>query len=101
MAEILKKIGEIEVLCNPHNPGGSDEGSLKLDIARNGMFYLVANAGTDAYGNPKCEVFETIDSPEFKSIHGFCHGLVQVIGSLIVERDALAAQLASAVRTKE
>lgn len=92
--EVLKKIGEIDVPRNPRYP----EGSIKLDIAKNGMFYLVENAGTDAYGNPKCEVFETVDSAEIKSIHGFCHGLVQVIGSLIVERDALAAQLASAVR---
>jgi hypothetical protein len=101
MPEILKKIGEIDVLRNPRNPDDSNEGSIKLDIARNGMFYLVANAGKDAYGNPKCEVFDTVDSTEFRSIHGFCDGLVQVIGSLIIERDSLASQLASAVRTKE
>lgn len=55
-SEVLRKIGEIDVPRNPANPAGL----IKLDIAKNGMFYLVENAGIDAYGNPKCELYAVV-----------------------------------------
>jgi len=90
--EILKKIGEISV---PFGYGPSDI-RIELDVAKNGMFYLVENTGVDAYGNPKCEVFNTVGL----DVPSFFLGLVQVIGQLIIERDELSAKLSSAVRTK-
>jgi len=89
--EILKKIGEISV---PFGYGPSDI-HIELDVAKNGMFYLVENTGVDAYGNPKCEIF--IINTASLDIPSFFLGLVQVIGQLILERDDLSVKYETAL----
>jgi hypothetical protein len=88
--EVLKKIGSIDI-----------PGLYKLDVARNGQFYLVKSCGNDAYGN---QIYEALDPDKngglFPPDKMFINSLIQIIGGLILDRDALASQLASAVRTK-
>lgn len=74
---MLKQIGEIKL------------GNIIVHVARNGEYQLVAQDGEDAYETPIHRVYD-LSKLGPGELLGVCKDLVQVVGRLLTEKQAVA-----------
>lgn len=74
---MLKQIGEIKL------------GDITVHVARNGEYQLVAQDGEDAYETPIYRVYD-LSCLKPGELLDVCKDLVQVVGRLLTEKQAVA-----------